>query len=472
MRPEVVPIFTEAACPTPGVGISCRFGEGTLSSRLIPPRESALSARMPSNPRLFPVLLVSFIGTLGFSIVLPFLVFLVLRLGGNPIIYGLVGATYPMLQLIGAPLLGRWSDRYGRKRILFLSQAGTFASWVIFAVALLLPPTALASVESSLLGTFTLTAPLGLIFVARALDGLTGGNVSVANAYVADITSEETRSQSFGRMGVSSNLGFIVGPALAALLGATQWGETLPVLAALLISLIATILIAVLLPESNPCALVRNPERTSVRRVFGHEQRDCFKFQQAKEVTVRDALKQEYVPLTLLLYFVIFLGFNFFYTSFPVHAAGELAWSVTQTGMFFASMSAMMVIVQGPLLARLAKTWSDSSLVTGGSLLLGTNFLLMLSRDTLMIYAAAALFALGNGIMWPSVLSLLSKVAGERYQGAVQGFAGSFGGLASVIGLVLGGLLYQQVGALTFAVSAGLIYLAALLSLPLLRISN
>ena len=169
---------------------------------------------------------------------------------------------------------------------------------------------------------------------------------------------------------------------------------------------------------------------------------------------------------------MIFLGFNFFYTSFPVHAAGELAWSVTQTGMFFASMSAMMVIVQGPLLARLAKTWSDSSLVTGGSLLLGTNFLLLLSRDTLMIYAAAALFALGNGIMWPSVLSLLSKVAGERYQGAVQGFAGSFGGLASVIGLVLGGLLYQQVGALTFAVSAGLIYLAALLSLPLLRISN
>ena len=198
-----------------------------------------------------------------------------------------------------------------------------------------------------------------------------------------------------------------------------------------------------------------------------HDARNLtFLFRSREATTHRVYLNEVDTPL------VIFLGFNFFYTSFPVHAAGELAWSVTQTGMFFASMSAMMVIVQGPLLARLAKTWSDSSLVTGGSLLLGTNFLLMLSRDTLMIYAAAALFALGNGIMWPSVLSLLSKVAGERYQGAVQGFAGSFGGLASVIGLVLGGLLYQQVGALTFAVSAGLIYLAALLSLPLLRISN
>ncbi len=427
---------------------------------------------MPSKTPLFPVLLVHFIGTLGFSIALPFLVFLVLRFGGNAIIYGLVGATYPMLQLIGAPILGWWSDRYGRKRILFLSQAGTFVSWVIFTVALLLPPTALASIESSLLGTFTLTAPLGLIFVARALDGLTGGNVSVANAYVADITSVEDRSRSFGRMGVSSNLGFIVGPALAGLLGATQWGETLPVVAALLISLIATILIAVLLPESNPYALVRNQEGASVRKVFGQEHRDCFKVQQGKEAGVTDVLKQQHVPLMLLLYFVIFLGFNFFYTSFPVHAAGELEWSVTQIGIFFASLSAMMMIVQGPLLARLAKKWSDPVLVTGGSLLLGTNFLLMLSRDTLTIYAAAALFALGNGMMWPSVLSLLSKVAGERYQGAVQGFAGSFGGLASVIGLVLGGLLYQQTGELTFAVSAGLIYLGALLSLPLLRINS
>ena len=160
------------------------------------------------------------------------------------------------------------------------------------------------------------------------------------------------------------------------------------------------------------------------------------------------------------------------YTSFPVHAAGELEWSVTEIGIFFASLSAMMMIVQGPLLARLGKKWSDAVLVTGGSLLLGTNFLLMLSRDTLTIYAAAALFALGNGMMWPSVLSLLSKFAGERYQGAVQGFAGSVGGLASVIGLVLGGLLYQQTGELTFAVSAGLIYLGALLSLPLLRINS
>ena len=435
-------------------------------------RHGLTAIAMASKISLFPVLLVNFIGSLGFSIVLPFLVFLVFRFGGNPIVYGLVGATYPALQLVGAPLLGRWSDRYGRKKILLLSQAGTLLSWVIFAVALFLPQTKLAVVDSSLLGAFTLTTPLALIFAARALDGLTGGNISVANAYVADITSEEERSRSFGRMGISSNLGFIFGPALAALLGATAWGETLPVVAALLISLVATIVIATALPESKPCVLGRNPEGANVRKVFGHEHKDCVEFGQGSETKLFDLLKRTHVPLVLLLYFVIFLGFNFFYTSFPVHAAGELKWSVTQTGTFFASMSLMMVIVQGPLLARLAKKQSDAVLVLGGGLLLGTSFLLMLSRETLTIYAAAALFALGNGIMWPSVLSLLSKVAGERYQGAVQGIAGSLGGLASVIGLVLGGLLYQQIVGLTFIVSAVLIYLSALLSLPLLRIND
>ena len=415
------------------------------------------------------MLLVNFIGTLGFSIVLPFLVFLVLRFGGNPVIYGLVGATYPTFQLVGAPILGRWSDRYGRKRILLLSQAGTFLSWVIFAAALVLPQIELLTVKSTLLGSFTLTLPLVIVFAARALDGLTGGNISVANAYVADITTEKDRSQSFGRMGVSSNLGFIIGPALAGLLGATALGEILPVLVALLISLTATILVAAILPESNPCARYSNPQVSGVRKVFGQEHRDCVQSETAKGVALADALRHKHVLLMLALYFVVFLGFSFFYASFPVHAAGPLGWSVTDIGLFFATLSFMMVLVQGPILARLSTKASEATLIAVGSVVLGTNFLLMLSRDTATIYAAAALFALGNGIMWPSVMSLLSKVAGDRYQGMVQGFAGSFGGLANVIGLVLGGLLYERTGALTFAVSAGLIYLGALMSLRLFR---
>ncbi|MFQ5653082.1 MAG: MFS transporter, partial [bacterium] len=121
-----------------------------------------------------PILLVNFIGTLGYSIILPFLIILVIKLGGNEVMYGTIGATYSFFQLIGAPILGRWSDRFGRKKILLLSQAGTFLAWLLFIIALRIPITTLARVDSSILGSFLLTLPLLVLFVARALDGITG----------------------------------------------------------------------------------------------------------------------------------------------------------------------------------------------------------------------------------------------------------------------------------------------------------
>src|SRR5919106_1102272 len=210
------------------------------------------NARDVSNAQnkiqLFPILLVNFIGTLGFSIVLPFLVFLVKDFGGNAIVFGILSAMYPAFQLIGAPILGRWSDVYGRKKILLISHGGTLVGWMIFLIALFLPINNLFSIDSSIIGTFVITLPLAALFLARAIDGLTGGNVSVANAYVADISSDENRSKNFGKMAISSNLGFIVGPALAGILVATVYGEVLPVLAALILSLFVLVLTFSILP--------------------------------------------------------------------------------------------------------------------------------------------------------------------------------------------------------------------------------
>ncbi len=124
-----------------------------------------------------------------------------------------------------------------------------------------------------------------------------------------------------------------------------------------------------------------------------------------------------------------------------------------------------MVFVQGPVLSRVAKIWSDDLLIVVGSLILGTNFVLLISSSTIMIYLAAALFALGNGLMWPSVLSLLSKAAGEKYQGSVQGIAGSSGSLASILGLIIGGILYELLDTGIFLVSAGIIYIVFLYQL-------
>lgn len=420
---------------------------------------------------LFPVLLVNFIGTLGFSVVLPFLVFVVLKFGGNALIFGIVGATYPALQMIGAPILGRWSDRYGRRRILLLSQAGTLLSWVIFAVAMAVPVIEFAVVESSLLGSFRLTLPLLLIVFSRALDGLTGGNISVANAYVADISPEQDRSRNFGRMGISSNLGFVLGPALAGLLGGTAMGYSLPVLAALVVSLAATLLIALYLPESKPCDQPQRSDPNRVGRLFGHEHRSCYAKADGGAETTFNIWELPQIKRMMFLYLLVFMAFNLFYTAFPIRAAADLAWTVTNTGLYFAVLSAMMVMVQGPVLTALSKRSSDATLIVAGGVILSANFALLLSDDTAVIYLSAALFAVGNGIMWPSVQSLLSKLAGDDNQGAVQGIAGSAGGLASIIGLVAGGLLFETTGASTFLVSAALILIACGVALPWLQTS-
>ena len=418
---------------------------------------------------IFPLLLITFIGTLGYSIVLPFLVFLVVDLGGNAIVYGILSAMYPAFQLIGAPILGRWSDIYGRKKILLLSHGGTLAGWMIFLIALFLPVNNLFNVNSTIIGTFAITLPLAALFLARAIDGLTGGNVSVASAYVADISSDENRSKNFGKMAISSNLGFIVGPALAGILVATVYGEVLPVLAALIISLVVLVVIVFFLKETKCSILMETPEKNYVGRVFSFESKECYKTANPNRLKFRDVFKLKHISFLLVLYFLIFLGFNIFYTSFPIHAVDGLGWTVTQMGIFYAVLSGIMVLVQGPILRKALRKFSEEQLVIIGSVILGTNFILFVSPDIILIYGAAVLFAVGNGLMWPSVMSILSNRAGIVYQGTVQGVANSFGSLASIIGLLVGGLLYNVLGATTFLVSAGVIFSVFIMSFRLMK---
>ena len=382
---------------------------------------------------------------------LPFLVFLVNDFGGNGIIYGIMAATYPAFQLIGAPLLGRLSDILGRKRILLISQAGTLLSWVIFIIALYIPVTVLAEVDSPAMGAFFISWPLLILFIARSMDGLTAGNVSVTYAYISDISTVENRKEYFGKLSVSSNLGFIMGPALAGLLASTYLGAKLPVMAALLISIVGLSVIFAWLPESSKAKAKSKPNSRS-----------------GQKLSISGILSIPNVPFLLLMYFLIFLGFNFFYTAFPVHALVSLEWDVTSLGLYFAMLSLCMALVQGPVLSYLSRKASDAILVIAGSLILGTNFALIALDQEPLVYLAGMLFALGNGIMWPSFLSLLSKASPPELQGTIQGIATSSGSLASIIGLLAGGFLYDVVGPWTFAVAAGVIYLVFLFSFRLI----
>ena len=364
-----------------------------------------------SNTNIFPILTVNFIGTLGYSIVLPFLVILVLKFGGNELIYGILGATYSFFQLIGAPILGSWSDRVGRRKILLLSQAGTFVAWVIFVIALLAPNRDMLFMEHSTLGPVLLTLPLFLLFVARALDGITGGNVSVANAYLADISTEDDRTQNFGKMAAAGNLGFIIGPAAAGILGGTQWGDLLPVVAAMVVSFIAIYLIAFQLKESSPSVLTGPVDQSKIRKIYGQEQKECHPMVGADKVGLFDILKLPNISFLLTLYFFIFLSFSFFYVSFPVYVASELKWTVFELGIFFSILGGVMILVQGPVLKRLSGKWSEAVLIVAGSILLAVSFILLRADSYLWIFFGVLLFSSGNGIMWPSFLSILSGAA-------------------------------------------------------------
>lgn len=421
------------------------------------------------NP-LFAILLVNFTGTLGFSIVLPFLVFLVMNFGGDAVIYSILAATYPAFQLIGSPILGRWSDIYGRKKVLLLSNVGTAIGWILFVIALALPIDSVFNINLEYFGAFVVAVPLLFIFLARAIDGVTGGNISVANAYLSDISTDKNRSNNFGKMAISSNLGFILGPALAGILGGTFYGALLPVLAALLLSIVTLIVIGFLLRESIPKSnQILIPEKGTIRKVFAQECKDCYPQDSAVKSKFVDVFKLEHISFLLVLYFLIFLGFNVYYASFPTHAANVLHWSVTQLGIFYAVLSGIMVFIQGPVLRKALKKFSEEKLVIFGSLILGVNFVLFFSESIISVYIAVVLFAIGNGVMWPSFMSILSKRAGTDLQGAVQGVAGSIGGVASIIGLIAGGVLYNLTGAATFLVSAAVIFSVFVMSFRLLK---
>jgi MFS family permease len=391
-------------------------------------------------------------------------VFLVHDWGGNALIYGLVSATYSVFQFIGAPVIGRWSDSFGRRRILSMSQLGTVTAWMIVLAAFFTPADTIVQVDSSLLGKFSLTLPLTLLFLSRALDGLTGGDVSVANAYLADITPVEKRDERFGKMGVASNLGYTIGPALAGILGGTILGYELPVLVAMGISLLSMTLTLMSLPKSEHSAPGLDPHAASALKIMGKEHRACIPPEVHTKMSSADIVRLPGIFVFMATYFLVTLAFNFFYVAFPVQAATEMQWTVKHIGLFFSVMSVFMVVVQGSVLPHLSRTWSDKRLVCVGAFVLGFGFLTLAPANDWMPFVGAVLIAVGNGLMWPPVVALLSKAAGE-HQGAVQGLTGSVSAAASVMGLVLGGLLYAHLTHWLFVMSAGLIFAVVILSL-------
>ncbi len=418
--------------------------------------------------KIFPILLVNFLGIFGYSLVIPILIFVVIDFGGNGFIYGLLGATYPLFQFVGAPRLGKLSDRIGRKKVLIITQLGSFLAWMLFFLAFLLPKTILWSHSSEAVGAFTMTLPLLCLFVARIVDGYTGGNISVANAYLSDISSDEDRSRNFGLMGTSSSLGFVIGPVISGVLAATLLGEMLPILVAAVVALVAAVIIHWRLEESVAC-VVQTPLRSfkDVRKFFQVEHRDCFVEGEVEAggkgaLNMRQILSIEGMPRMYATYFLTFLAFSIFYVALPIHASKSLNWSAFELGLFLAYFSFLMIMVQGPILAALSKRFSEKTLIIGGILFLILGFGSLAWGATTYLYLGVSIMALGNGLMWPSFLAVLSQMGEGSAQGSIQGYGASMGSLASMAGLVLGGFLFEFYGAWVFALAAILFLLMAM----------
>lgn len=411
----------------------------------------------PEKVRLLPILAVHFIGTLSFSIAIPFLVFVVTDLGGASWTYGLVGATYSAFQLVGAPILGRWSDRTGRRLILVVSQAGTLLAWLLFLVALAMPMNPLL-----LVGGATLTVPLLLVFAARALDGLTGGNISVASAYVADRTvgQPEVRRKAFGKMGMAASLGMAIGPAVAGLLGDTAWGYSLPVAVAAGVSMLATLLVLVGLPEPARRCPEGPPPPDALTATMHQQFKRCDRPEQAPAPAIRDP----FVLALLVAVFVMFLGFNLFFAAFPIHVTTVLGWTPGTLGLFFALLSGVMILAQGPVLGWLSDRVPPTVVFGIGAACLALAFATYALPSTWTMLVGGALFALGNGLAWPTFQARLADSASPGEQGAVQGASTSAGSLASILGLVAGGLLYPVAGVWMFVVVAAIFVVVGVLT--------
>lgn len=412
------------------------------------------------KPQLLPLLVVNFIGALGYSIILPILVFMVQDFGGNAVLYGLVGSIYPAFQMVGAPVLGAWSDRVGRKKVLLLSQAGTFISWLIFLLAFALPVREIYRLEGAGTTPLLFTLPLLVLMAARAFDGLTGGNISVANAYLADLTEPAERKENYGKLAAAMNVGFIIGPALSGLLAALPNGQVLTVVAAAVISLAGIFVIHFLLPDVPPLPDGDSQTEQAVKKALNVEHRECRGYREPGKERIWEL---RYFPFFVLLYFLIFLAFNFFYATFPVHASDNLDWNSARLGVFFTVLSFFMILTQTFVLPRLSRRHGDVTLFMAGCFVLVGSFALLPLSSDLPIYGSAMLYGLGNGIMWPSFLSMLSQLGNKRQQGRIQGIAGSAGSLASIIGLVAGGLIFSWAGENIFLFSAGGLLLIGLL---------
>ena len=370
---------------------------------------------------LLVIFLTILVNLIGFGIIIPLLPFYAETFGASPLVIGLLFAVFSVCQLIAAPALGDLSDRYGRRPVLIFSLAGTVLSFLMLAVA----------------------QSITMLFLARIVDGLSGGNISTARAYVADVTEPKDRARAYGLIGAAFGLGFILGPALSGLLSRISY--TAPIWAAAAITLVATAMAWFWLPE------------TVHRAAAG----TGMPFRNLAQLMRRPGLRR-----MLVIDFVYWLAFAVFQTTFALFAARRFGFDVPQTGYFFAAFGVLGAIVQGGLIRPVVQRLGDKPTFIVGLVCAAVGLVASTLVHSVALFAVTLVpLALGIGFGHPTVSSLVSRAGRGDEQGRVQGAAGAVESLGRTIGPVWGNASLQRFGeAMPYLSAAAFIVVTILLS--------
>jgi MFS transporter, DHA1 family, tetracycline resistance protein len=378
--------------------------------------------------RLINIFIVVFVDLLGFSLILPLLPYYAEKFGATPTIIGLLTASYAAASLIGAPFMGRLSDRFGRRLILLLSVAGTFVGFLLLAFAEPIGHNLASLVASTAINIFI----MGVLFLSRSIDGLTGGNITVALAYISDITDEKNRARGLGLIGAAFGLGFIIGPAAGGLL--SKFGFSVPALVAAGLSFLNLISIFFFLPES-----------------LTEERRLAMSLQKRPPFTLKAlgiAIKRPNVGPLLQVRFIFALAFAMFQSIFSLYAASKLKLSPQTTGYVLAYVGVISVLVQGIGVGLVTKRFKENTIIITSMWLMFIGLAGWAVTPNLPVLLAIMLpLAAGGGMLNTVINSAITKSVTPEEIGGTLGISTSIESASRVIAPSAGGFLLQSLGA-------------------------
>jgi MFS family permease len=362
--------------------------------------------RLRRSPLAF-IFITVFIDLMGYGMVIPLLPFFVQRQDAGATAAGALGSLYALMQLIAGPILGALSDRYGRRPVLLICLLGTATGYLILGFANSLP----------------------LIFIAIMIDGITGGNLSTAYAYIADVTTNENRARGMGLVGAAFGLGLMAGPAIGGLLSA--YGLSVPAFFACALSLSNVVFGFFVLPESLP------PEK----RMPIDSWRALNWLTQLIGV-----FRISTIRLLLLATFTLNLAFAGLQTNFPLFSQARFGWDATRNGIFFAFVGVCAVLVQGILYGQIQPRVGEKRLAIIGLTLMAISLAAVATApyDWLM-YPIVALGALGSGLSIPSITGLVSQRVPPGTQGRLMGGTQVVLNLALILGPIIAGVSFERI---------------------------